>query len=36
MESAKLHVKDTSDFLKKIKKLWKVPNGAILVTADIV
>ena len=29
-------IKDTSDFLRKIKKLGKVPDGAILVTADVV
>ena len=36
MQSAKLYVKDTSYFLRKqfFKELRKVPNGAILVTAD--
>ena len=36
MQSAESYVKDTSDFLRKIKELEKVPDGAILVTADVV
>ena len=36
MQSVKSHVKDTSDFLRKIKELGKVPIGAILATADVV
>ena len=29
------YIKDTGDFLKKIKRLGKMPEGAILVTADV-
>ena len=36
MQSAKSYVNDTSDFLRKIKELGKVSDGAILVTADVV
>ena len=36
MQSAKSYVNDTSNFLRKIKELGKVPDGAILVTADVV
>ena len=35
MQSARSYVKDTSDLLRKIKELEKVPDGAILVTADV-
>ena len=35
MQSAKSYVKDTSDFLRSTKELGKVPNGAILATADV-
>ena len=35
MQSAKSYVKDTSDFLRSTKKLGKVPDGAILATADV-
>ena len=35
MQSAKSYVKDTSDFLRKIEELGKVPHGAILVTDDV-
>ena len=36
IKSAKSYVKDTSDFLRKIKKLGKVPDGDILATTDVV
>ena len=36
MQLAKSYVNDTSEFLRKIKELGKVPDGAILVTADVV
>ena len=36
MQSVELYDEDTSDFLSKIKELWKVPDGAILVTDDVV
>ena len=36
MQLAKSYVNDTSEFLRKIKELGKVLDGAILVTADVV
>ena len=36
MRSAKSYIRDTSDFLKKLKKLGSVPQNALLVTADVV
>ena len=36
MQLAKSYVNDTSEFLRKIKELGKVLDGAILVTADAV
>ena len=36
MQSAKSYIKDTSDFLKKLNKLSKLPENAILVTTDVV
>ena len=36
MKSGKSYVKDTGDFLEKIKNLGKIPEDAFLVTADIV
>ena len=36
IQSVELHDEDTSDFLSKIKELGKVPDGAILVTDDVV
>ena len=36
MQSAKSYIKDTSDFLRKLKELGEVPENAILVTADVV
>ena len=36
MKGGRSYVKDTQDFLEKIKHLGKVPSNAILVTADVV
>ena len=36
MQDGWSYVKDTGDFLKKIKRLGKIPESAILVTADVV
>ena len=36
IKSAKSYVKDTSDFLRKIKELGKVPDGDILASTDVV
>ena len=36
MQSVKSYVKDTSDLLRKIKELGKVPKGAISCTADFI
>ena len=36
MMSAMSYIKDTNDFLWKLKNLRKVPNNTILVTADVV
>ena len=36
MKSAKSCIKDTSDFLRKLSDLGKLPENAILVTADVV
>ena len=36
LEDGSSYIKDTRDFLKKIKRLGKIPEGAILVTVDIV
>ena len=30
------YIKDSSDFIRKIKNLTDIPEGAILVTADVV
>ena len=35
MQDGWSYVKDTGDFLKKIKCLGKTPDGTILVTADV-
>ena len=35
MKSGESYVKDANDFHEKLKKLGKIPKGAILVTADI-
>ena len=36
MQESWSYVKDSGDFLKKIKSIGKIPEGAILVTADVV
>ena len=36
MKGGRSYVKDTQDFLEKIKHLGNVPSNAILVTADVV
>ena len=36
MQSGRSYVKDSGDFLKKIKNLGSFPQNAILVTADVV
>ena len=36
MQKEKSYIKDSGDFMNKIKKLQNIPDGAILVTADVV
>ena len=36
MRSAKSYIKDTGDFLNKLKELGSVPQNALLVTVDVV
>ena len=36
MQESWSYIKDSGDFLKKVKHLGKIPDGAILVTADVV
>ena len=36
MQSGRSYIKDSGDFLKKIKHLGSLPENAILVTADVV
>ena len=36
MEKGKSYIKDSGDFINKIKELQSIPNGAILVTSDVV
>ena len=36
MQEGKSYIKDTGDFLQKIKKINAIPENAILVTADVV
>ena len=36
MKEGKSYIKDTDDFLDKLKDLGEIPEGAILVTADVV
>ena len=36
MKTGKSYIKDTSDFLEKLKNLGNIPSNAILVTADVV
>ena len=35
MQSAKSYIKDTSDFLRKLNELSKLPENAVLVTTDV-
>ena len=36
MQESWSYIKDPGDFLKKVKHLGPIPDGAILVTADVV
>ena len=36
MQKGKWYIKDSGDFINKTKKLQNIPDGAILVTADVV
>ena len=36
MQEGKSYIKDTGDFLNKIKNIHGIPENAILVTADVV
>ena len=36
MQKGKSYIKDSGDFINKIKSLQNIPEGAILVTADVV
>ena len=36
MQESWSYIKDSGDFLKKVKYLGQIPDGAILVTADVV
>ena len=36
MQKGKSYIKDSGDFIKKIKELQSIPHGAILVTSDLV
>ena len=36
MQDSWSYIKDSGDFLKKIKSIGKIPEGAILVTADVI
>ena len=36
MQRGKSYIKDSGDFINKIKSLQNIPEGAILVTADVV
>ena len=35
MEQKWSYIKDSGDFLKKIKRIGKIPEGALLVTEDV-
>ena len=35
MKEGKSYIKDTADFLHKVKDLDRTPDGAILVTTDV-
>ena len=36
MKQGNSYVKDTGDFLEKLRAIGEIPKGAILVTADVV
>ena len=36
MKQGESYVKDTGDFLEKLKRVGEIPKGAILVTVDVV
>ena len=36
MQKGKSYIKDSGDFINKVKDLQSVPEGAILVTSDVV
>ena len=36
MKQGESYIKDTGDFLEKLKRVGEIPKGAILVTADVV
>ena len=36
MKQGNSHIKDTDDFLEKLRAIGEIPKGAILVTADVV
>ena len=36
MKKGNSYLKETSDFLEKLRAIGKIPNGVILVTADVV
>ena len=36
MQESWSYIKDSGDFLKKIKNIGKIPEGAILVSADVI
>ena len=36
MKQGELYIKDTGDFLEKLKRVDGIPKGAILVTAEVV
>ena len=35
MEQKRSYIKDSGDFLKEIKRIGKIPEGAFLVTEDV-
>ena len=35
MKQGNSYIKDTGDFLEKLKAIGEVPKGAILITADV-
>ena len=36
MQSSKSYIKDSGDFIRKIKDIYYIPSNAILVTEDVV